>query len=574
MSNCPFCGTTDLDNQHAFCFKCGSGLSGATGQLAPETILGDRYIITKTLGRGGMGAVYQALDKRLNYTPVAIKEMSTNALKTGDLSTAAQAFQAEATMLIKLRHPALPRVTDFFDREDGRWYLVMDYIEGETLKALVERQGKLPQYEVLDWAKQLCDILKYLHQQEPPIIFRDLKPSNIMLTKDGKIKLIDFGIARHFRPGLNADTTTFGSAGFSPPEQYGENQTDPRSDIYSFGATLHFLLTGIDPSKTPFTFEQPSHFNQISPQFEAVVMKAVEIKPKDRPESAGAVLKLLEQCQKNNFFNDETTIINTTSPKVRAPQKVTDITEKGSKKKVLLALAGGLAVVCLMAFYSFSGSEEKKFPSPKTPTVMSSVSQTSASKLTAKETTAKPPSKETLAKPVTMSQKPETPGYDLVKVKDTIKQVVFNSQEIQNEQKDYQTTHIPWALKSACYLDKSRNVIYLPMVVTSMAVKDRMGLVFHLERGTASWYPTTDKVWKPLLIRISGAVIYEPAEVAQIIGTKKDLAYLQFYIKENKKFILVNENDWIPILDEGPPFEEYLKLAGLNPGNQVYLDIK
>jgi serine/threonine protein kinase len=291
-------------NENRFCANCGTGLSGATGQLSPHTILSERYIIVETLGRGGMGAVYKALDQRLGKVPVAVKEMSSSAVKSGDLQAAIESFKKEATILVNLRHHALPRVTDFFSAGEDRWYLVMDYIEGQTLKDLLVRRGPIPENEVLDWARQLCEILDYLHNQKPPIIFRDLKPVNIMLTPDGKIKLIDFGIARNFSPGLTTDTSAYGSPGYSPPEQHGQQQTDARSDIYSLGATLYYLLTGIDPSKRPFFFEPPSKVVSVSTEFESAIMKALEFKPESRPDSVKEMLSLLplssEICSEKN----------------------------------------------------------------------------------------------------------------------------------------------------------------------------------------------------------------------------------------------------------------------------------
>ncbi|MDQ0285163.1 serine/threonine protein kinase [Desulfofundulus luciae] len=292
MPYCQYCGAENPDDA-VFCVKCNRSLTEKTGQLAPDTVLEGRYIIIKVLGRGGMGAVYKALDQRLNNKPVAIKEMSTKAVGAENLQAAIAAFKKEASMLIGLEHPALPRITDFFGSGEDRWYLVMDYIEGETLKAIVEKRGPIPEAEVLNWARQLCEILDYLHSQNPPVIFRDLKPANIMLTPKGDIKLIDFGIARHFRPGLTSDTTLYGSVGFAPPEQYGEHQTDVRSDIYALGATLHYLLTGIDPKKNPFTFDPPGKIVSVSPRFESAIMKALELKPENRPASAKEMLALI-----------------------------------------------------------------------------------------------------------------------------------------------------------------------------------------------------------------------------------------------------------------------------------------
>ncbi|MGE5458825.1 MAG: protein kinase domain-containing protein, partial [Methanobacterium sp.] len=214
MLSCSVCGTANNDEQN-FCGKCGASLRGeGTGKLNPDTILESRYAIVKTIGQGGMGAVYLALDTRLENIPVAIKEMSTGAIG-GDLQAAIAGFKKEASLLINLKHNALPVIRDFFSKGDNRWYLVMDYIEGHTLKEEVQKRGQIPEAEVINWATQLCDILSFLHKRNPPIIFRDLKPDNIMLTPDGQIKLIDFGIARHFQKGNTADTTAYGSTGFA-----------------------------------------------------------------------------------------------------------------------------------------------------------------------------------------------------------------------------------------------------------------------------------------------------------------------------------------------------------------------
>ncbi len=291
---CPACGRENSDDSK-FCGACGLSLAATpTGKLNPDTILDGRYSIVRTIGQGGMGAVYLALDTRLQNKPVAIKEMSTGAVG-GDLQAAIDSFKKEARILINLRHHALPVIYDFFSGEEQRWYLVMDYIKGDTLKAELQKRGPLPEAEVIYWAHQLCDILEYLHKQNPPIIFRDLKPDNIMLTPEGQIKLIDFGIARNFQPGNTADTVAYGSGGFAPPEQYGQNQTDARSDVYSLGATLHFLLTGIDPSKNPFNFEALSKYIEISTESEKAIMQSLDLNAANRPQNIEAFRASLPQ---------------------------------------------------------------------------------------------------------------------------------------------------------------------------------------------------------------------------------------------------------------------------------------
>jgi len=296
MIKCPACNAENLEDA-TFCMECGFSLSGSTGQLNAGVVLQDRYRVIKVLGRGGMGAVYLAEDQRLNNRYTAIKEMSTKAVGPGKLEDAVAAFKKEAAILSNLKHPSLPKISDFFSEGEEKWYLVMDYIQGENLSTILRNRGKIPQNEVMKWAGELASILEYLHSQNPPIIFRDLKPSNIMLTPEGKIELIDFGIARHFKSDVAVDTTAYGSTGFAPPEQYGKKQTDERSDIYSLGATLHYLLTGIDPTKTPFRFEVPSKIAPVSSGLETAIMKSVAMEPKDRPANIKEFLSILGKDQ-------------------------------------------------------------------------------------------------------------------------------------------------------------------------------------------------------------------------------------------------------------------------------------
>src|SRR6266567_3825992 len=259
-TSCPSCNTPNRAGS-AFCNNCGSSLtgggspSGPTGRLASGQVLKQRYRIIQIVGQGGMGAVYKAEDTELGKRPVAIKEMSQSGLSQQEVKEAADAFKQEAIILAGLQHPNLPSIIDHFE-ENGRWYLVMSFIQGETLADYLNKtkEGKIPLDEALQIGIQLSAVLDYLHNQQPSIIFRDLKPNNIMRTPGGHIYLIDFGIARHFKPGQAKDTAYFGSMGYAPPEQYGKAQTTPRSDIYSLGVVLYQLLSGHDPSSSPFHF--------------------------------------------------------------------------------------------------------------------------------------------------------------------------------------------------------------------------------------------------------------------------------------------------------------------------------
>lgn len=352
MVICTQCASEN-SSDNRFCAKCGYNLFGATGQLTPDTLLDGRYLITKTLGRGGMGAVYQALDRRLDNILVAIKEMSTGALGPGKLQDAIVAFKREAKILINLRHPALPRVIDFFSEGDERWYLVMDYIEGETLEEVASRRGQIPEAEVLNWTKQLCDVLEYLHSHHPPIIFRDLKPSNIMLTTDGDIKLIDFGIARHFKPGLTSDTSVYGSAGYSAPEQYGQSQTDARADIYSLGATMHYLLTGVDPGKSPFKFTPPKELvATISYELNSAIVKAVSFDIEQRPGSAKEMKNLLPLMFETSNKDLATSILKPAPQDPTATTKLPEkVTKEYTKNRVLwMVVVVGVVILTISSF--------------------------------------------------------------------------------------------------------------------------------------------------------------------------------------------------------------------------------
>ncbi len=259
-----------------------------------QSLLKQRYRLLAQIGTGGFGAVYQAQDSELGDRAVAVKEMSQRGLTPEELQEATRAFRQEALLLAGLTHPHLPRIYDHFS-EDGRWYLVMDFIQGETLEAYLSKTpgGRLLVQEVLRIGAQLCTVLDYLHTRQPPIIFRDLKPANIMLTPAEDVYLIDFGIARHFTPGQTRDTVAFGSAGYAAPEQYGKAQTTTRSDIYSLGATLHQLISGADPAASPFLFA-PLHLAEPD-GLEVLITQMLEADQAKRPASMAVIKQDLER---------------------------------------------------------------------------------------------------------------------------------------------------------------------------------------------------------------------------------------------------------------------------------------
>ena len=238
----------------------------------------------RTIGHGGMAAVYQAQDTRRG-TLVAIKEMSLSTVSTNERPQAIQNFLAEARILSRLNHPNLPAFTDFFT-EGARHFLVMEYIDGSTLEDLLElNNGPFSEPRVLGWARQLCDVLEYLHNQQPPVIFRDMKPGNVMLTRSGRIKMIDFGIARLFRNSGSQDTQLLGTPGFAPPEQYGGAQTDERTDIYSLAMTLFQLLTRSISENGFGLTNVHANFPHVSSPVARALEKATSLRPEDRYDS-------------------------------------------------------------------------------------------------------------------------------------------------------------------------------------------------------------------------------------------------------------------------------------------------
>src|SRR6266550_2539962 len=289
---CNSCGAAN-QGQAERCFVCEAPMHAFSGEL----LLKERYRILVPVGQGGFGNVFKVEDTQRGNRLLAMKEINLSTLTTQEALEATNAFNREVSLLSDLTHPNLPRIYDHFtDRE--HWYLVMDFIEGETLEQYLDRtrSGRLPLKEVLDIGIQLCTVLDYLHTREPSIIFRDLKPSNVMRTSSGHLYLIDFGIARHFKPGQPRDTIPLGSPGYAAPEQYGRAQTTRRTDIYSLGALLHQLLTGINPEENPFRFElAPLQARSIPHKLRSLVLQMVEMDVNNRPISIEIIKQELEQ---------------------------------------------------------------------------------------------------------------------------------------------------------------------------------------------------------------------------------------------------------------------------------------
>lgn len=255
-------------------------------------VIDGKYEILKQIGQGGMSRVYLAMDNRLNKQ-WAVKEILRQGAGEKD-TVAVNSLLAEAGLMKRLDHPALPRIVDIIDNEDTI-YVVMDYIEGESLEYILKEQGPQPESLVLDWAKQLCDALAYLHSRKPPIIYRDMKPANVMRKPEGNLKVVDFGIAREYKEKNTQDTTVLGTRGYASPEHYGLRQTDNRSDIFTLGMTLHHLLTGVDPREEGYRYLPIRRFNpRLTEGMEAIIDKCTALDPADRYRNCNELMYDLE----------------------------------------------------------------------------------------------------------------------------------------------------------------------------------------------------------------------------------------------------------------------------------------
>lgn len=284
------------------------------GQLQAGMTLQDRYLILGILGAGGMSSVYKGRDLHFpNVTKlVAVKEMINLAADPVMYEMVVRNFEREADLLATLSHPSIPRIFDYFT-EDNSSYLVMEFIEGKDLEALLrDSEGSMPEDQVIGWAIELCDVLSYLHNHQPqPVIFRDMKPSNVMVDHHGHIRLIDFGIARVFQPGEKG--TMIGTEGYSPPEQY-RGEASPQGDLYALGATLHHLLTRRDPrAEPPFSFSDRP-IREINPavsaELESVIYGALTYDPKDRyPDAQAMQQALISAAKKTGVLSSGATAV-------------------------------------------------------------------------------------------------------------------------------------------------------------------------------------------------------------------------------------------------------------------------
>jgi serine/threonine-protein kinase len=255
------------------------------------SVIDGKYKILSVIGEGGMSVVYLAINEKANK-PWAIKEIRRD--DAGNYEIVRQGLIAETETLKRLRHANLPSIIDVIEVEDT-FLIVMDYIEGNPLSVALRDHGAQEQDDVVKWAKQLCGVYGYLHSRTPPIIYRDMKPGNIMLQPDGNVKLIDFGTAREFKVGRVDDTVALGTQGYAAPEQYGVHQTDARTDIYNLGATMYHLLTGHNPCEPPYVMYPICSWNPaLSSGLEAVVRKCTQRDPSKRYQNAAELLYDLE----------------------------------------------------------------------------------------------------------------------------------------------------------------------------------------------------------------------------------------------------------------------------------------
>jgi len=319
MPFCPNCGNPTTAGD-PYCGECGqwqdisinytdvpaiptrTGVTSMTGssntpqgiQLAPGTLLVDRYKIIRRIGGGGMGSVYLAEDQNLANRRVAVKEMIEMFADESQRKKAIEDFRREADLLAGLDHPSIPTIYQhFFDIRRGRYYLVMKYIDGGDLATRQRSSGGIvDEVIVTKWGIDACDVLEYIHSQVPPIIYRDLKPANLMIdSRTNRVMLVDFGIARNVAP-TQKGVTAIGTMGYAPPELFAGN-VEPRSDIYSLGATMFHLLTNHDPQDNPlliFDFTKnprPRQLNPaITPEMEEMICRSVEHRPENRFGSA------------------------------------------------------------------------------------------------------------------------------------------------------------------------------------------------------------------------------------------------------------------------------------------------
>lgn len=305
------------------------------------SLVDGKYKILNKVGQGGMSVVYLAMNEKANKQ-WAVKEVRKDGVK--DFEIVKQGLVAETDILKKLSHPNLPSIIDVIDTDES-FIIIMDYIQGNSLNKALEEFGAQPQENVIAWAKQLCDVLGYLHTRNPAIIYRDMKPANIMLKPDGNVTLIDFGTAREYKDKNLADTTCLGTVGYAAPEQFGGmGQTDARTDIYCLGATLYHLVTGKNPCEPPYEIRPIREITpSLSSGLERIILKCTQRDPNDRYQSAAELMYALEH------YNE-----------------IDDIYRKKQKRKLgtfitTLSLAIALAITSAWGYFSAESKKSENY---------------------------------------------------------------------------------------------------------------------------------------------------------------------------------------------------------------------
>ena len=302
------------------------------------TVLDGKYEILAEVGRGGMSIVYLARDKRLNKQ-WAVKEIKNDGKKSA--KTLLKGLEREANILKNVDHPVLPRIVDIIN-QDGTIYVVMDYIEGDTIQDRLKKEGAQPQELVVEWGLQLASALNYLHNMNPPVIYRDMKPSNVMIKPEGGVKLIDFGTAKEYEIENNADTTALGTRGYAAPEQFGDSKgrgiynTDARTDIYNLGATLYHIVTGKNPCEPPYEIKPIREWNpMLSSGLEKIILKCTQKNADRRYQTIG---DLLADLRRSLVHPDEdfvviAPLVDNGKTKVISGEELKQIKEHGVEPK-------------------------------------------------------------------------------------------------------------------------------------------------------------------------------------------------------------------------------------------------
>lgn len=301
------------------------------------SLVDGKYKILNKVGQGGMSVVYLAMNEKANKQ-WAVKEVRKDGVR--DFEVVKQGLVAETDILKKLNHPNLPSIIDVIDTEES-FIIIMDYIQGNSLNKALNEFGAQPQENVISWAKQLCDVLGYLHSRNPAIIYRDMKPANVMLKPDGNVTLIDFGTAREYKEKNLADTTCLGTVGYAAPEQFGGmGQTDARTDIYCLGATLYHLVTGMNPCEPPYEIKPIRQINpSLSAGLERIILKCTQRDPNDRYQSAAELMYDLEHYKEDDD----------------------DFKKKQKKKLATFITTASLAVIFgAVSVWGYVSAEEKK----------------------------------------------------------------------------------------------------------------------------------------------------------------------------------------------------------------------